>query len=193
MRSLIKSCLRWVFFVFALPFLVSYFLEKLLFGKDEALKSSSQVLSLIPGQIGNYLRLAFYKAVITDCGDDTVISFATLLSQQDISIGKGVYIGPQCNLGRCEIGDYSLFGSGVHVMSGKGQHNFKDLDTPLKEQGGSFKKIRIGEDCWLGNGALVMANIGKKCVIGAGSVVISDIPDYAIAAGNPAKVIKLRK
>jgi acetyltransferase-like isoleucine patch superfamily enzyme len=37
-----------------------------------------------------------------------------------------------------------------------------------------------------------MANVGKKCVIGAGSVVVSDIPDYSIAAGNPARVIRAR-
>ncbi len=77
-------------------------------------------------------------------------------------------------------------------MSGKTQHYFDDIETPIKDQGGEFEKITIGEDCWIGNGALIMANIGKKCVIGAGSVVTHDVPDYSIVAGNPAKVIKKR-
>ena len=83
-------------------------------------------------------------------------------------------------------------GSGVHIMSGKTQHNFSDLDTPIKDQGGEFTKIIIGEDSWIGNGSLIMANIGRHCIVGAGSVVIDDIEDYSIVAGNPAKFIKKR-
>ena len=77
-------------------------------------------------------------------------------------------------------------------MSGKGQHDFSDLDVPIKEQGGTFEKIVIGQNCWVGNGAMIMANIGANCVVGAGSVVIDDIPENAIVAGNPARVIKVR-
>ncbi len=77
-------------------------------------------------------------------------------------------------------------------MSGNKQHNFQDLDTPIQQQGGSLEKITIGEDSWIGNGSLVMANIGKKCIVGAGSVVIRDLPDYSIAVGNPARIIKSR-
>ena len=76
---------------------------------------------------------------------------------------------------------------------GKELHKFDDLDTPIRDQGGQFKKIIIGEDCWVGNGALILANIGNKCVFGAGSVVVNDIPDFSIAAGNPAKIINSRK
>jgi acetyltransferase-like isoleucine patch superfamily enzyme len=77
-------------------------------------------------------------------------------------------------------------------MSGKGQHNFDDLDTPIKDQGGVFQKIVIGKNCWLGNGSMIMANIGDGCIVGAGSVVINDVPANSIVAGNPAKVIKSR-
>ena len=77
-------------------------------------------------------------------------------------------------------------------MSGKFQHDFSALETPIKDQGGMFHKISIGEDCWIGNGSLIMANIGKKCIIGAGSVVTKDIPDYSVVAGNPANILKSR-
>jgi len=124
------------------------------------------------------------------CSADAVVSFLTLFSQHDTEISTGVYIGPQCNIGKCKIGQDTLLGSGVHIMSGKGQHNFDDLSKPIKHQGGSFEKITIGQDSWVGNGALIMANIGKHCVVAAGAVVINDVADYSIVAGNPAKVIK---
>jgi len=129
---------------------------------------------------------------MTKCHANCLIGFATVFSHRDTEILEGVYIGPQCNIGKSRIEKNCLLGSGVHILSGKGQHNFDDLDTPIQEQGGTFEKIIIGEDTWIGNGAIVLANIGKKCVIGAGAVVIKDIPDYSIVGGNPAKILKTR-
>jgi acetyltransferase-like isoleucine patch superfamily enzyme len=108
-------------------------------------------------------------------------------------IKQGVYIGPQCNIGACVIEKDCLLGSGVHILSGKQQHNFDDLDKPIREQGGHFSPITLGEDTWVGNGAIIMANVGKKCIVAAGAVVTKDIPDFAIVAGNPAAIIKMRK
>jgi len=124
------------------------------------------------------------------CGADAFISFLTLFSQRDTEISTGVYIGPQCNIGKCKIGQDTILGSGVHIMSGKGQHNFSDLSKPIKDQGGTFEKVTIGSGSWLGNGSLIMANIGNHCVVAAGAVVIENVADYSIVAGNPAKVIK---
>jgi acetyltransferase-like isoleucine patch superfamily enzyme len=63
-------------------------------------------------------------------------------------------------------------------------------DQPLVSKGG----IVIGDDAWLGYGVIVLdgARIGRDAVIGAGSVVTGEIPNGAIAAGSPAKVLKLR-
>ncbi|MEI8648935.1 acyltransferase [Paraglaciecola sp. Hal342] len=169
-----------------------YILLGSLFNNDGLLTSFSQFLSLLPGKPGVYLRAGFYRFTLTRCSPDAVISFLVLLSQKDTEIAEGVYIGPQSNIGRCRIEKNSLLGSGVHVMSGKEQHNFSDLTRPIKEQGGTFHKVRIGQNCWIGNGAMIMANIGANCIVGAGSVVSSDIPDNSIVAGNPARVIKSR-
>jgi acetyltransferase-like isoleucine patch superfamily enzyme len=127
---------------------------------------------------------------MTSCAPNVLIGFATLFSQQDTEIDEGVYIGPQCNIGKCAIGKNTLLGSGVHIMSGKGQHNFSDPEKPIKDQGGVFTKVSVGENCWLGNGALVMANIGRGSVVAAGSVVIDDVPAGVIVGGNPAKVLR---
>lgn len=71
-------------------------------------------------------------------------------------------------------------------------HNFNEIDIPIVNQGVSIiKSISIGEGTWVGEGvAICGASIGKHCVIGANSVVINDIPDYCVAVGSPAKIVK---
>ena len=83
-------------------------------------------------------------------------------------------------------------GSGVHILSGKQQHAISSLDTPIKDQGGKLTKIEIGDDCWIGNGAIIMANVGRQSIVAAGAVVVSPVEERVIVAGNPAAVIKNR-
>lgn len=71
-------------------------------------------------------------------------------------------------------------------------HGYTDITAPISDQpivqNGT---VEIGEGSWLGENVCVIgANIGKHCVIGANSVVTKDIPDYCVAVGAPAKVIK---
>ena len=175
-----------------LPFIALYILYIQIANKDDVFNAFSQFLSLFPGKLGVYFRASFYHFTMAHCDVDTVISFGVLFSQQDTELQSGCYIGPYSNIGKCRIEANCLLGSAVHILSGKKQHNFDDIDLPLNEQGGQFTKVVIGEDSWLGNGAIVMANVGKKCIVAAGSVVVNDVPDYAIVGGNPAKIIKMR-
>ena len=192
MKKLLKILLNSIFIIFVSPLIILSLLESKLINSDNFFVWSSQFLSIFPGKTGSFLRKAYYQFTMTYCAKECFIGFNAIFSQRDTEIHEGVYIGPQCNIGKSSIGKQCLLGSGVHILSGKAQHNFDDLETPIQEQGGTFNKISIGEDTWIGNGAIVMANIGKKCVIGSGSVVIHDIPDYSIVGGNPAKIIKSR-
>lgn len=188
----VKNVIFFVSVILISPVLALYWLLRYFFESDSLFFGFSQFLSLLPGKTGSYLRAGFYRYTMTLCRQDAVISFLVLFAQQDTEIDSGVYIGPGCNIGSCRIGKNTLLGSDVHIMSGKRQHKFDDPDLYIKDQGSVLEKISIGEDCWIGNGSLILANIGDKCVIGSGSVVINEIPAYSIAAGNPAKIIKSR-
>lgn len=72
-------------------------------------------------------------------------------------------------------------------------HDFQDVTRPVAECGVASKgPVRIGAGSWLGIGVCVLpgVTIGKHCVIGANAVVATEIPDYSMAVGNPARVIK---
>lgn len=78
-----------------------------------------------------------------------------------------------------------------------GGHIFEQKDLPIGQQGNLPKsRLEIDDDVWLGNSCTILGKvrrIGKGAVVGACSVVTKDVPDYAVVAGNPAKIVKWRK
>jgi len=192
MTHILKSIFQFVFFLAALPLITLFWLTPPTLKKSMFI-GISQLISLLPGKTGSYFRNSFFNKTMKKCCNNGVIYFGTLFSDPDTEIYDNVYIGPQCNIGKSIIGKDTLIASGVHILSGKNQHDFSDLNTPIQQQGGEYQKITIGEDCWIGNTAVVMANVGNKAIVAAGSIVITDVPEYAIVAGNPAKIIRMRQ
>ncbi|WP_312169004.1 acyltransferase [Microbacterium sp.] len=105
------------------------------------------------------------------------------------SFATGCFIG--CS-GTIVIGDDVMLGPGVRVFSEN--HVFSDPSVTIKSQGVERGTVTIGDDCWIGSGVTITSGvtIGRGVVIGSGSVVTRDIPDFSIAAGSPAKVIRTR-
>ncbi len=193
MKRQLKRIVYALFIILVLPVWLLYRLESLLIGKKKAFPGFSQLFSLIPGLIGNYFRFAFYKLALAGVGEDSCISFGVTMSDPRARIGRGVYIGPYCNLGLCTIEDDVLLATSVHVMSGFEQHGYTDLSIPIREQKGDLLNIRIGRDSWIGNQAVVGNDVGEKCIVGAAALVNREIPPYSIAVGNPAKVVRDRR
>ena len=192
MKQVLKKIGDWLARTLVVPCAVGYWCARVLFGSNKAFPGWSQLMSLFPGLIGIYLRRAFYWWVFPRCDSGAAICFGTVFSHPTCSIGRNVYVGVFSCLGDVTLEDDVLVGSHVSIMNGSGQHGTARLDVPIREQPGVWPHITIGRDTWIGDRAIVMANVGRHCVIGAGSVVTKPIPDFAVAAGSPAKVIRYR-
>ena len=192
MRDALKSLARGVSLVLVLPSLTSYALKSLVLGPDRALEGSTQLLALVPGIIGQYLRRAFLSRVLAACHHTATIEFGTLFSSASARLDEHVYVGPRCHLGFVHLEREVLVAAGVHIPSGAHIHGSADAALPLREQGLNRTLVTIGEGSWIGSAAVVMADVGARTVIGAGSVVTRPMPDNVMAAGSPARVIRAR-
>jgi acetyltransferase-like isoleucine patch superfamily enzyme len=132
-----------------------------------------------------------------EIGEGTLLEpgvWITAPGEARVRIGQGCFL----NLGvmvaameLVEIGDHCMFANGCFVTDAN--HRFDDPDTPITWQGFTTKgPTRIGDNVWCGANVVVTSGvtIGRRCVIGANSVVTTDIPDFSIAAGAPAKVLR---
>jgi acetyltransferase-like isoleucine patch superfamily enzyme len=192
MRESVKALARGLAFVAAAPSLISYFIRSPLIGRDRSLEGSTQMLSLIPGLAGEYIRRAFLSVAIAQCAPSAVVCFGTIFSKSGARLDDDVYIGPRCHLGLVHIERNALLAAGVHVTSGRRTHGTADSTVPIRNQPRETTMVRIGAGAWIGSAAVVMADVGADTVIGAGAVVTSPIPDSVVAAGVPARVIRSR-
>ena len=136
-------------------------------------------------------------------GDNVTIGAGSVIECTGVirELGDGVRIGSHVGFaqnafiavrGPVEIGDDCIFGPNVAIHSEN--HVFSDPNTPIRLQGATREGVRIGRDCWVGEGAVILdgVTIGDGCVIAAGAVVTKDVPDFSIVGGVPAKILKKR-
>ena len=191
-KEVLKFILRVAAFILVLPVLVVFWLSAILVGRNRALESASQLLSLFPGITGQYLRRAFLQRVLARCHSTTLVEFGTLFSQSGAILDENVYVGPRCQLGLVHLERDVLLAGNVQVPSGGKTHYFDDPTKPIREQGGERRMVTIGAGAWIGTGAIVLADVGAGTVVAAGAVVTRQLPANVIAGGVPAKVIRAR-
>jgi acetyltransferase-like isoleucine patch superfamily enzyme len=92
-----------------------------------------------------------------------------------------------------DLGDSVLMADWCYVCDF--DHKMDDITVPIKDQGIIKSPVRIGPDTWIAAKVTVLrdTSVGRGCVLGAHAVVKGVIPDYSIAVGAPAKVVKNRK
>lgn len=149
-------------------------------------------------QVGKYVDFKVTDNATLEIGDKVVLGdyVHILLTKPN----PHLYIGREVAIGRysiisvkdnVSIGPYTLIGQNVQITDNG--HTY-DRNNLIKYQLSTNKPVKIGYDCWIGSGAKILSGvtIGNGCIIGANSVVTKDIPDYAVAVGCPARVIKYR-
>lgn len=168
------------------------------------------LLSKCIDHLNLFIKLRRVKSVIE-------YPFRNVKAANRIEIGRNVLIkkhawfslGPDCKV---QIGDNTRIGRYL-ILSGVGSsiiieenvllserifitesnHNFTDIEKAVIGRGSiSCGPVKIGKESWIGVGVCILPNvtIGRHCIIGANAVVSKSIPDYSVAAGVPAKVIK---
>jgi acetyltransferase-like isoleucine patch superfamily enzyme len=130
--------------------------------------------------------------------DGVFIGRHSILHTKDgnIVLEDGVNLSASCGVfsaSSVRIGRNTLMAGNCSVVGGG--HDFSRADVPISEQDRPSSGVEIGADCWMGIGVAVLdgIHIGHDAVIGANSVVTHDVPDFAVAAGNPARVLRDRR
>jgi acetyltransferase-like isoleucine patch superfamily enzyme len=187
---------------------------------DEILAWWCALLRYIPGRGGSLVRRLYYRAVLGASGPVLSIGERVEIGcPGNIVLGNHVYLAHDCVLRACgggslKIGDRFGLNSNGHVNADFGMlqigndvmigpntvirasdHRTTHVDTPMWGQGHERTGIVIGDDVWIGANVVIVAGVtvGSHVVIGAGAVVTRDVPDYSLAAGVPARVIRDRR
>jgi len=192
-REVLKACARGAATMAVSPALLSFAVRRRLIGVDRALQGSSQLLSLAPGLVGQYLRRAFLAHALDECQEGVTVEFGTIFARAGARLGRDAYVGPRCCLGLVDIGAGALLAAGVQVPSGPRTHGTDDPDVDIREQPGSLRRVRIGQGAWIGANAVVMADVGARAIVAAGAVVTRPVEPYAFVAGVPARPVADRR
>lgn len=137
----------------------------------------AETLQYLPTPLGRALRAAFYRRTLANVGKGAQFHIGSIVTDRRTRIAAASRIGPGCSVGYAEIGARVLFAQSVHVLSGRHQHT----------KGSELNCVRIGDDCWIGAGAVIMGSVGNGSIVGAGAVVTKDHGEGQTIIGNPAR------
>jgi serine acetyltransferase len=132
--------------------------------------------------IGEQVTLTAGMLPGLDLGPDTVLTLG-----DGVVLGRGSHVVADT---RVVIGRDTYCGPYVYITSTN--HSYDDPGTPVGKQWPRSEPVEIGPGCWLGTGAVVLpgARLGRNVVVAAGSVVRGEVPDHAVVAGAPARIVR---
>jgi acetyltransferase-like isoleucine patch superfamily enzyme len=188
-----KRALKWLGYALGLTAVaVPAFLcrlESWLSGREEVFLLWAQALALAPGLPGKYLRKCFYYLTLESCPLSCDVGFLSYFTDRRVRVGERVYIGTAVSMGAAVLGDGALIGSRASVLTGAHQHRFEPDGKLTPFERDAQRRTRVGEETWIGEAAVVMADVGSRCIVAAGSVVSSPVTDGCIVGGNPARFV----
>ena len=148
-----------------------------------------------PFPFGASLRRFLAGRILEQCGRDVTIERGCHFGS-----GRHIRLGDRSGIGiNAEVYPHVTIGRNVmmapDVLLITENHKFTDTAIPMRDQGYfDFRPITVEDDVWIGQRAIILPGVtlGQGCVVGAGAVVSKDVPPYAVAVGNPARVVKSR-
>ncbi len=111
-------------------------------------------------------------------------------------IGAKTVLGQECTISAFQhisIGRECIVADRVMLIDF--DHGVVEVDRPIREQGIYKRAVRVGHNVWIGYGVAILrgATVGDNCVLGTSTIVTRDVPDNAVAAGVPVRVLRMRK
>ncbi|WP_189960618.1 acyltransferase [Streptomyces violascens] len=178
------------------------------------IKEAGAVTAERPGKlrfrrIGAGTRLAFPQGTVfgepwIELGDHCIIAEQVTLTagmmpgldlgaDPILTLGNGVVLGRGSHViadTTVTIGSDTYCGPYVYITSTN--HSYDDPHQPVGKQWPRMEPVEIGPGCWLGTGAVVLpgARLGRNVVVAAGAVVRGEVPDHAVVAGAPARIVR---
>ena len=146
----------------------------------------------LPVRLKNPSRIAIGSNVFVGAG--AWIQALEAGDEPVIEIGDGASIAGHCVISAAasiRLGTHVSFARGVYVADHT--HEYADISRPMLSQGiTDIAPVEIGDGAWLGENAMVLpgVRIGRRAVVSANSVVTRDVPDYSVAAGAPARIVR---
>lgn len=158
---------------------------------SRAFDLGKEALACAPGLAGCYLRSAYYASVCREVSPRARFCFGSMLAGRDVAIGEGTVIGAWSIVGRAEIGRDVLIASRVSVFSDRYRHGRPGDRSRGHGEARRSALVRVGDGCWIGENAVVMASIAERCTVAAGAVVMREAPAGCTLMGNPARKVNL--
>jgi len=144
-------------------------------GKPTFIKNSAQIY------IDKNVRIYPHSRI------ECISSMAKVIINENVTIGHSLHLTAHSIL---EVSKNCIISSNVLITDNR--HDYRDVDKNILDQKLIIKKTFLGENCFIGKGAVIDAGtqLGRHCVVGANSVLSGVYPDYSVIVGAPGKIIK---